>query len=289
MRILLTGATGFLGSSLVGRFLAEGHDVVALRRKNSSMHRLEGLQDQITWHTVNELSFDGDAMFDGVEVVVHTATSYGRNDESVDEVFKTNAAFPQKLLENAVAAGVQAFINTGTSLPRDFNAYSQSKAQFADFGRSCAESSGMTFVNILPDHMYGPGDDSRKFVDHVIEVCLNDQKKLSLTAGEQERDFIFIDDVVEAYNTVLQHLGKSLMGYVELPLGSGEVVRIRDLVERIREMTGSSTALKFGDVPYRDNEIMFSQANTEALQALGWKCTTSLAEGLEKTIKSKTI
>jgi nucleoside-diphosphate-sugar epimerase len=285
MKILLTGATGFLGSHLARQFIAEGHDVVALRRPASSMRRVAEIQASISWCMVDDLWESPRRILEGVDVIVHTAASYGRNNESLAEVFDTNTAFPLRLLEAACASGVESFINTDTALPRAFNAYSLSKAQFADWGRYFAEKKGIAFINFLLEHMYGPDDDPTKFSDHVIEACLSNQPELRLTPSEQKRDFVFIDDVVTAYSTVLRY--GDLKGYHDIPLGSGHAVSIREFVESVHQLTGSSTTLRFSALPYRDNEVMLSEADTRQLRALGWTCRNSLKSGLKKTIRSK--
>ncbi|MFH1819665.1 MAG: NAD-dependent epimerase/dehydratase family protein [Pseudomonadota bacterium] len=287
MKILLTGATGFLGSHLAKHFIALGHEVVGLRRPTSSMHRLTALENKISWHLIDELWASTDKILAGVDAIVHTAASYGRNNESLAEVINTNIAFPLRLLDVASASGIDAFINTDSALPRAFNAYSLSKAQFADWGKHFTERNGTTFINFLLDHMYGPGDDPTKFSDYVIEACLNNQPELRLTPGEQKRDFIFIDDVIAAYDAVLGCIGNGLHGYHDIPLGSGHAISIREFVDTVHELAGSSAQLCYGAIPYRANEIMLSVADTRKLQALGWTCHYSLEAGLTKTIRSK--
>lgn len=287
MKILLTGATGFLGSHLAKHFIAQGHEVVALRRPTSSMHRVAALENAISWHLIEDLWTSSEKILAGVDTVVHTAASYGRNSESLAEIVSTNMAFSLRLLEVASASGIKAFINTDSALPRAFNAYSLSKAQFADWGKYFAEKNGISFINFLLDHMYGPGDDPAKFSDFVIEACLSNQPELRLTPGAQKRDFIFIDDVIAAYDTVLGHIGNGLHDYHDIPLGSGHAISIREFVDTVHKLTGSSTKLCYGAIPYRDNEVMLSEADTRKLQALGWTRRNSLEAGLAKTIGSK--
>ena len=102
MKILLTGATGYLGSHLARAFVAEGHDVIALKRQTSKLHRLAGIEQQLYFYDVENLDLAKPFQEQGpIDVVVHTATSYGRAGESASEVFESNAAFPLRLLEMA--------------------------------------------------------------------------------------------------------------------------------------------------------------------------------------------
>lgn len=287
MNILLTGATGFLGSHLLREFVARGHTVVALRRV-SSTRRLHAL-DQVTWVLVEDLWKPGSDKFRGVDVVVHTAVNYGRNNEPLTGLLNDNLFFPLRLLEEAVAQGVKSFINAGTSLPRELNGYALSKAQFADWGRYFADNSNLTFLNLQLEHMYGPGDDPAKFTDRVIDACLKNQDELALTRGEQLRDFVFVNDAAEAFCHLLPMVGGRVSGYRDLSVGSGQAITIREFVETVHRLTQSRTELRFGAVPYRDCEVMTSVADTREMAALGWLTRVGLLEGLSTTIKSKYI
>jgi nucleoside-diphosphate-sugar epimerase len=132
--------------------------------------------------------------------------------------------------------------------------------------------------------MFGPGDSAAKFTTHVIRRCIEQAQKLELTPGEQQRDFIYIDDVVSAYSTILDNLQR-LEYFEALPLGSGQAVTIRKFVETVCRLTGSRTQPEFGAIPYRDNEAMFCQADTTRLRSLGWAEEYDLAAGIKRTIE----
>ena len=73
--------------------------------------------------------------------------------------------------------------------------------------------------------------------------------------------------------------------FQEYEIGSGQSISIRNFVETVHKITNSHTQLNFGALPYRDDEIMYSQANITALRQLGWSNLTTLTEGIEKTIQ----
>src|SRR5690606_3546497 len=117
----------------------------------------------------------------------------------------------------------------------------------------------LQFVNIRLQHMYGPGDDPSKFTSHVFHACQRHQPQLALTAGEQRRDFIYIEDVVSAYGVVAGKLNE-LSTSDQVDVGSGNAPSVRSFVEQVHLLTGSRTELKFGAIPYRANEAMLCQA-----------------------------
>lgn len=287
MKILITGATGFLGSHLAHRFLAEGHELVLLKRITSDCHRINDIIPQVACYNSNLAKMD--QLFveqPGINVVVHAATTYGRHNESMAELCKGNTLFPLDLLESAIRNGVERFINADTSLSRMLNGYSLSKKQFQEWGVFFAHQERIRFLNIELEHFYGAGDDDSKFTTYVIRSFLANIPELKLTSGEQYRDFIHIDDVSAAFSLLLNTptCGQYYQNYA---LGSGDAVTIREFVQTVHQLTNSNTHLLFGAVPYRDNEVMESVADTSAMKQLGWQCHYPLRKGLEMTIQQE--
>lgn len=284
--VLVTGATGFLGSHLVRTLLDAGYSVKALRRANSSLARVAEIADRIDWYTIDEsreCSFVD--FFLDVDCVIHTAANYGRSGERVAEICLTNTIFSLNVLNAAVEQKVKFFINTDSALPRNVNPYTLSKAQFAEWGRMFAENSKIRFVNIRLEHVYGPGDDPIKFTSQVIGSCLRNVDKLDLTEGHQQRDFIYIDDVVSAYMLLIELQPVLELPHYEIALGSGETVAIRDLVEMIHRIAKSDTELAFGAVAFGKKEVMYSCADNTFMKNLGWQPKTPLERGLIKSIE----
>jgi len=284
-QILLTGATGYLGSHLARALVAAGHHVAVLKRVSSSLAKIETLLPQIQLFNIEDGLEKPFQVLGRVDVVIHVATCYGRNGENEAVIFEANTAFPLRLLEVAAAYKTQVFINTDTSLDKYLNAYSLSKKQFMEWGRFFAVRNKLRFLSLRLEHFYGPGDDDSKFTSHVIKSCLDNVPELKLTLGEQIRDFIYIDDAVSAYLLLLEKLNQFNEWFVEFDVGSGEAVTVREFVERIHHLTGSRTELKFGAVPYRDGEVMYSNADTGFLKGLGWHRQVGLEQGIINTME----
>ena len=287
-RILLTGVTGFLGSHLAKALLAAGYDVIGLKRKTSSLRRVESLVSGIVLIDIDVLDFEKLFRDYGkIDIIIHTATCYGRHNETVSEIFLANTEFPLRLLDAGSRAGVELFLNTDTILDKYLNLYALSKNQLLQWGKFFSKQGNIRFGNIRLEHFYGPDDDPTKFSAHVINSCLNNVPELKLTKGEQKRDFIFIEDVVSAYMILLEKMGHSDNSFVEFDVGSGRSVSIREFVETAHRLATSHTHLAFGAIPYREGEVMHSEADISGLTALGWQCRYDIEAGLKKVIEQE--
>ena len=282
--ILLTGATGFLGSHLAERLVQEEHKVIILKRSFSDTWRIQHILDKVICYNIDKIPLKKPFEDHNIDVVIHTATKYGRKGESVKEIVEANLYFPLQLLEIAVFFNIVAFFNTDTVLYKYLNYYSLSKKQFVEWLKIFSEK--IKIVNLKLEHIYGEKDDTTKFIPWIITQLLKNKKEIKLTEGKQKRDFIYIQDVVEVYCMVLAKIDAFEEGFYEYEIGSGNPIEIKILVELIKKLIGNdNTLLHFGAIPYRKNEIMGSKANLEKVKNdIGWVPKISLEEGLLKTI-----
>ena len=288
MRILLTGASGFLGSALAINLHEAGYQLSLLLRQTSKLDRLNNLAgDFDICRCATAADIDAFVTRTKPDVVIHTACAYGRQGETPSQILDANLRLGL-VLHQALLRLVRpvTFINTGTVLMPNVSLYALSKHQFAEWARTLSQQSlgRVSFVNVLLQHMYGPGDDASKFTTHVLQTCNRNAQELDLTAGEQRRDFIYIDDVVSAYR-VLTEQRDQLEAVCDIEVGSGVAPPVRKFVETVHRLTCSRTQLNFGRLPYRPNEAMFCQANIIRMQALGWNPRFDLSAGLKKTIE----
>ncbi len=287
-RVVVSGASGFLGSHLVRQLVGENYNVVALVRSNSNLRRLAGLMEQIHIICLDQESLDELLQrLKPIAAIIHTAVDYGRGKVALSSLVETNVLLGVRLAEAAQRAGVECFIHAGSALPPQVSSYALSKSHLSDWLRQLAQQTRMRIVDVALENMYGEDEDENQFIPRVIIGCLRHLERLPLTAGEQQRDWIYIEDVKSAFALLLRQSlqnPKWEHGYTRYPLGSGRAVRIRDVACMIQRITGASTKLDFGAVPYRPHEAMFSQADLSAMQTLGWSPHYTLEEGLRRTI-----
>lgn len=285
--VLLTGATGFLGSHLLEVLIKKNFQVVALKRTTSNPWRIQSLAGQYKSFDVDIHSVEQIFEEQRIDCVIHTACNYGRNASAVSEVVETNLIFGLKLLEVGIKKQVTTFINTDSFLPKYTNAYSLSKKHLVEWLK--LQSNSIQVINLKLEHMYGPKDDETKFIAWLVAQLKQKAPQINLTSGIQRRDFIYIDDVVSAIVCVLNNTD-GLKRFNEFEVGSGESIQVKTFVENLKHVFEkhhgkSSTQLNFGAIAYRTDEIMNFNVNNQPLRQLGWKPKISLLHGLEQTLR----
>jgi CDP-paratose synthetase len=286
-RILMTGATGFLGSHLLARLLHEPQfsEITILKRSHSDLGRIAHLMPVISSFDLDLHPLEEIFQRDRFDTILHCATNYGRGPIPRARMIESNLLLPLRLLDLSADHGTTLFINTDTMLDNRISDYSLSKHQFREWFRGAAER--MTCVDMSLEHFYGPGDDQTKFVSYLVGALLAERESIDLTAGMQTRDFTYIEDVTEAFLHVLRS-AQTGGGYLEYEVGSGQSTRLKDFVELARAICGNTTTeLRFGVLAYRANEQMNVTADTSRLRTLGWRSMWSVRDGLEATIREE--
>ena len=196
--------------------------------------------------------------------------------------------FGLELLENSIN-NAKAFINTDTLLHRNINAYTFSKAQLVDW-MIFLSNKNTKIINVKLEHMYGPFSGQNNFIYWLVEQLRQNVQKIELTSGLQKRDFIYIDDVVSAYEVIIKNISK-FRDYEELELGTGNSIEVKFFIEKIYEemlkQQNIDTELLFGAIAYRENENMDMKANIQKLASFGWKPEVSIESGIKKILNSK--
>lgn len=291
--ILLTGATGFLGSRLLTHLLQRGEQVVAIKRSTSSTAKIANDLSHPALHLFNIDLEDPRHLFEEyrVDIIIHTATDYGRDPSTLHSILNANLMLPIRLAELGLQQGIRCFINTDSYFNKRGNSYSNllnyslSKKSLLIWLGKLAGKLGI--INVVLEHLYGPGDSPYKFVEHVIrKVGIEQVQHVALTHGHQRRDFIFLDDVVSAYLHLVDYARSQVLRFETFELGTGQSIQVRDFVDQVKSSSGSLTELGYGDIPYRLDEMMSSHADISRLESLGWRPTVFVEEGIGRIISN---
>jgi nucleoside-diphosphate-sugar epimerase len=284
--ILLTGATGFIGSHVTHLLVEHGYHVTALTSGITPPHRLSNIRHKLAWLSLADYPSLPAALSKAgsIEGIISTAVSYGRTGESQTDLLRANVIQPLELIEHFADHGLEVFINADTFYPPTRDSYSLSKRQLSDWLPTIACTKRIAIVNLALQHAYGINDGVKKFIPSIIRACLRNDEGIDLTRGEQTRDFVFASDVAEAFLAALQSPRLEKGKCIQTEIGSGNAISLRQAVELIKTRTNSSTKLRFGALEYAPHEIMHACANLQSARALGWAPRTSLDEGMVRTI-----
>ncbi len=284
MRILLTGATGFVGSHLLRGLLKDGHEICIGKRSGSDLWRIRDILKDCRAYDLDKTDINRICSDWPAECIVHCATHYVRDNREYYKNINSNLLFPLELLSTGKDYGVRYFINTSSffekQLAEERNSdqgiysysYVLSKSQFSQWGRMFAAEYGMYFVNMRLEHVYGEMDRNDKFIPYLVNECRKNRSSLALSEGTQQRDFIYVSDVINAYRAVIADLeNHKRNGYVTYEVGTGKMRSLREFVEIIHRAVHSTTNLLWGTVPMGKGELMQSCADNLELRKLGWK------------------
>lgn len=295
-RVLITGASGFIGQHLASRLTEISADYAVIVRDSSTAIRFGGR----TFNgDVRDRRFLGNVFSVWrPQVVFHLAGSRNRglSAQAFEEAIDVNLIGTLRLLFGALECGVVeniVLMGTGEEYGRGtvpfqesareepVSAYSHSKHSATGLAQLMARSMGMPVRILRPSVAYGPGQHSDIFLPALINSLLSIQP-FSMSNGLQTRDYIYIDDVVDAL--LLAGICPGSQGEI-INIGSGEAVQINELVGKVESILGTTGLVRRGALPYRTGEIMdYSFDVSKAESVLGWSAKTSLTEGLIETV-----
>lgn len=265
MKILVTGASGFIGAAVASRLEAAGHEVVAVNLRD--------------WRYL-KLDLSG-----GCDAVVHCAwAGVTARDRDNAELQRENVLMFRWLLEQMMGRLPEVFITFGSQA----EIYHQGSA-YAKAKQECLGLLQEFFPNHSPLKMrwlwlqlftiYGEGQSADWLIPSATEKLVRNET-MPMTPGEQELDFLHVRDVAGA---VLAGINSGAHGIYEV--GSGHAVRLKDMIAVLRALVGSCSKLDFGALQYRSDQIMRACANPNEFNAdTGWNTTVELNDGLNGVV-----
>lgn len=285
MKILVTGATGFIGSHLVKRLINDRYDVIILKRSTSDAWRIKDVLNKVKSYDLDKIDLKTVIEDETADLIIHVATNYGRKGESPEDIIKSNITFPSVIIDIALKNGLKGFINTDTSVIDTYSFYASTKKAFLHLLNYFYKERDLNVINLQLEYVYGPQDDGSKFIPYLIQGILDDGS-VDASPGMQKRDFIFVDDVVDAYVKAISLIEGMDKDFIALGIGSGESISLRDFAEIVEGLTLKKARINWGSLPYRKNEIFETKADIEKTkESLNWYPRHSIKEGLRKTIE----
>ena len=290
VKILITGATGFLGAHLVRRLEREAVQMALLIRPGGNLWRINPLPKNATVvaGSMQQLPIDAIGKF-APDTIIHAAWQGVTNQHRDDPAQKDNLAPTVTLVD----IGCKHFIGLGsqaeygplnkkiseTDSGKPTTLYGRAKLDACIATQKLCAERGIKWSWLRVFSTYGPMEDLSWMIPYLIRELLAG-KKPSLTACEQKWDYLFGPDAADAIWSVAETKAEGLFN-----LGSGRAESLRKIVETLRDTVDPKLPLGIGEVPYRPDQVMHLEADISKLtKATGWMPASSLEDGLKQTV-----
>jgi nucleoside-diphosphate-sugar epimerase len=296
MKILITGASGFIGSHITQYLLERKHQVAALIMPDDPMPRLQSLRHHI--HLVQGTLEDTKLLEEAInhfrpETCIHLAWyaepgKYLNDERNIQSLISSLSLF--KML---IHSGCRHIATAGTCFEYDTSfgylhedtptrpasLYAASKLSCLLMANELARQNNVAFSWGRIFYPYGPMEDERRLVPAAIKALAR-KTAFPASAGEQIRDYIHVADVASAFGTLVEKQADGIFN-----ISTGVPVSVRQILETIEHLLNQPGLIQLGALPSRSWEPPFICGSNAKLKNLGWKPAFSLSEGLADTIR----
>jgi nucleoside-diphosphate-sugar epimerase len=299
-RVLVTGASGFVGANLARRLLDEGHGVHLLLRANHNPWRLEDIRKDVAVYEADLTDREGlqKAMNRARPEWVFHLAAHGAypNQTDLDQMIATNIQGTANLLRAAERVGAEAFVNSGSSseygykdhapsedeLTEPNSHYAVTKVAATNLCRLAGQREGSRVVTLRLYSVYGPYEEPSRLVPTLIVQGLAG-KLPPLVNPDVARDYVHVDDACEAF--LLAASTPDQPPGVVYNVGSGAQTTLRQIVDATRQLLNVQAAPVWGSMPDRswDTNVWVSDPS-RIMRDLGWTPKLDLEDGLLTTI-----
>lgn len=288
MRIVITGATGFLGQALCRELTENGHKVTAVIRPES-----EGKSKSLTAAKTVLLPLEElESLEGGYDVFFHLAWNGSGGDARNDYGTQLkNLLYMEKALKAAAKCGCGRFIGAGSqaeygvihkkatesgTVPSPFMMYGAAKLACLHMGKILAEQLGIRFVWPRIYSVYGPRENDPTLLGYVART-LREGNIPELSPCENMWDFMYITDFTRAMRLLAEHPGAEGIYHV----ASGEQRKLREFVEEIRDIIKPGAGLNFGAKKADAKQTCWLEPDVSKIQDLGFGCRVPFTEGVQ--------
>jgi len=299
-KILITGATGFIGANTARFFLEKGHEIFLMVHNSDKLWRIEDIKDKVKIYTANisdKKLVEKIVLEIQPNYVFHLAHYGGNKGETSHDLIR------QTIIEGTVAlyeacsklSSLKAIINTGSSseygsqteamnekmLVAPNTEYGLAKVWTTLYGQYLAQTKGFPVVTVRLFSVFGPYEAPNRLISRSIIRCLTG-KDLELADPKTVRDFIYIEDVLDAFQTLIENpqIGKVFN------IGTGVQTSLEEVARLIIKLTDAGVSVKWGSFPNQTFDTATWKADTSyAETTIPWKANHSFESGILKTIE----
>lgn len=282
--ILIVGGSGFLGSKILKRLSVIDSFFIYVYDFNKKNFRYENYNN-VKFINTNEVKLESLLERFNFFFIINAAVIY--ESELKFKVFETNFLMPLKILNYGIKNSCNNFIFFDSFFSKfEFynkkNDYINSKKYFKN---EVSNFDGIKSFNLMLEHLYGPNDNPKKFVEIVRKNIISNNYKMDLSSGNQKRDFIHVDDVCDLVISIIKNIDNLKINNYFFEVGNGESVSIKKFVSTMKSIFKSKIKLNFGGIKENEFEIQDSYANINTISSiLKWKPKTNLENGIKSLI-----
>jgi UDP-glucose 4-epimerase len=291
MKVIITGASGFLGSWLC-RVLASEFEVIALVRETSNLVKLTDPKNIEIIQLKNSLWGEYLAASSPDILILNHWTGVG-NENRNDPRQLENVQAMLLLADAAITAGVNTIIGVGSqaelgpvnsvisenALDQPTSIYGQAKVDTRLAIEALTKAAETRFIWMRIFSTYGPLDDGTWLIPKIVDSLAND-RGIALTKGEQQWSYLHAYDLALAFQTVIRE--RPINGIVNV--GNPQTISIRNAASTIGKILEKEELLEFGALEYRPDQVMRLQPLCETLTKSGWRPQISFEQGIRQTI-----
>jgi len=297
-KILITGATGFIGSHLVNKLLKDGYELIIIKRSTSCTWRVANILNKVISFDCDNIDLEDIFAKNKIDCVIHLATNYIKSHKNISEVksmINDNINFPSTLVELCIKYNVTNFINTGTFFEykmqdkplketdkiEPYNFYATTKVAFSNVLKYYSKNFNLKVIDFKLFAPFGEKDNEKLIV--FLIKSLIDKKKINFSGGKQSWNFTYIKDIVQAYIKALEKI-ETIKGYKSFNVGYNQTHNIKSVVKYLEKISGKMLNINWNTKPYTDNEIFYVNCNNDRIKKdLKWNPQFNLQSGLKKT------
>ena len=290
MKVLITGATGFVGKTLIPFLFSKGIREIVLLVRNKDKALMMFANQSIKVISTSSPNWINKVINEDPDVVLHLAAFFtGRHDEdSIGKLLDANLSFTTLLLEALSQTNCKHFINIGTFSEfrngddeyHPNNLYSATKTAERSIIRYYQTISKWNWLNVVVYSPYGRYNAYKKVIDYMIDA-FDAKEPVDFTKGEQILDFIHVDDIADFFYVLIEKLSCLKESYYQFHLGTGEGHSIREVASVMEKVWNNKINANWGGRKYSEQDIMHAVAPiANNISILGWKAKISLEEGV---------
>lgn len=295
-RVVLSGATGYIGRFVARAFAQAGWQVTGLARADSVRPT-----DAASAPSVKFVATDGSVQgladilrHEQPALCIHLASLFiaEHKPEDVPNLVRANVEFGSCLLEAMGQTGCRHLINTGTSWQHyedaEYNPaclYAATKEAFEAIVEYYVRVRDFRVATLTLFDTFGPGDPRPKLIPNLLRT-IRQGTPLAMSPGAQQLDFVHVDDVARAFRLAAEQLlAQDAAGHTRYAVRSGQPVSLRDLVALLGRLSGCAPQIRWGERPYRQREIMHPWRGGQTVP--GWQATIGLEDGLRDLLRQE--